>query len=65
MTRAGPERPVSGATPNRLLQLSQCPVAWTIVDGRIAVREGQLLAADFGQLSHEAALALKSVWARA
>lgn len=55
----------SGATPHLLQQLSQCPVAWTIVDGRVAVREGQLLAADFGQLSLEAARALKSVWARA
>jgi 5-methylthioadenosine/S-adenosylhomocysteine deaminase len=55
----------SGATPHLMVQLSQCPVAWTIVDGRVAVREGQLLAADFGQLSQEAARALRSVWARA
>jgi cytosine/adenosine deaminase-related metal-dependent hydrolase len=54
-----------GATPHLLVQLSQSPVAWTIVDGRVAVREGQLLAADHGQLSREAALAQKSVWARA
>ncbi|MBK7860592.1 MAG: amidohydrolase family protein [Archangiaceae bacterium] len=55
----------SGATPHFLVQLSQCPVAWTIVDGRVAVREGELVAADFGQLSLDAAQALKSVWARA
>ncbi len=54
-----------GATPHLLVQLSQCPVAWTIVDGRVAVREGQLLAADYSELSREAARALQSVWARA
>ncbi|MBL8952623.1 MAG: amidohydrolase family protein [Myxococcaceae bacterium] len=55
----------TGATPHLLVQLSQSPVSWTIVDGRVAVREGQLLAADFGELSRDAAKALRSVWARA
>jgi cytosine/adenosine deaminase-related metal-dependent hydrolase len=55
----------AGATPHLLVQLSQAPVAWTIVDGRVAVREGRLLAADYQQLSKDAAAALQSVWKRA
>jgi 5-methylthioadenosine/S-adenosylhomocysteine deaminase len=55
----------AGATPHLMMQLSQAPVAWTIVDGRVAVREGRLLAADFQELSKDAAAALQSVWKRA
>ncbi len=55
----------AGATPHLLVQLSQAPVAWTIVDGRVAVREGRLLGADFRELSANAAAALQSVWKRA
>lgn len=42
-----------------LMQLSQVPVAWTVVDGRVVVREGQLVGADFLELATEAARALQ------
>jgi cytosine/adenosine deaminase-related metal-dependent hydrolase len=54
----------AGASPHLLVQLSQVQVAWTIVDGRVSVREGRLLAADFQQLSKDASAALQSVWKR-
>lgn len=51
-------------TPHLLMQLSQMPVGWTIVDGRVAVREGQLVGADYTQLASDAARALEAIWRR-
>jgi cytosine/adenosine deaminase-related metal-dependent hydrolase len=53
-----------GLTPNLLMQLGQAPIAWTVVGGRVVVREGQLLAADYVELSREAARVLQLIWAR-
>ncbi|MHB8878924.1 MAG: amidohydrolase family protein [Myxococcaceae bacterium] len=53
-----------GLTPHLLMQLGQSPVAWTVVGGRVTVREGQLLGADYVELSSEAAKVLHTVWAR-
>lgn len=58
----GPER---GPSPHLLLQLGQSPVAWTIVGGRVVVREGQLLGADYLDLATNAAEVLRRVWNRA
>lgn len=52
-------------TPHLLMQLSQMPVGWTIVNGRVVVREGQLLGADYLELARASARALESVWRRA
>ncbi|MDY7230571.1 amidohydrolase family protein [Hyalangium rubrum] len=57
--------PETGYSPHLLGQLAQARVAWTIVNGRVTVREGQLLGADFVELAHAAAAALASVWNRA
>lgn len=57
------ESPAGGA-PHLLQQLSQSPAAWTIVDGRVTVREGQLLGVDSVELARDAAKALEAVWAR-
>lgn len=46
-------------------RLPLAPVAWTIVGGRVVVREGQLLGADFTALATDAAKAVEAVWARA
>ncbi len=46
-------------------RLALAPVAWTIVEGRVVVREGQLLGADFTALANDAARAVASSWARA
>ena len=43
------------AAPELLLGLGAGEVAWTIVGGRVVVREGELLGADFVELSQEAA----------
>lgn len=59
-----PARETGNFTPHLLMQLSQVPVGWTIVDGRVTVREGQLLGADYVELARESALALESVWKR-
>lgn len=59
-----PARETGNFTPHLLMQLSQMPVGWTIVNGRVAVREGQLLGADYLMLARESALALESVWRR-
>ncbi len=57
--------PETGTSPNLLGQLSRSPVAWTLVNGRVTVREGQLLGADYVELARDAAAALTSVWTRA
>ncbi len=46
-------------------RLPLAPVAWTIVGGRVVVREGQLLGADFNALALDAAKAVDAIWARA
>ncbi len=59
-----PPQEAGDARPHLMLQLGFSPVAWTIVDGRVVVREGQLLGADFVQLARDAARAVEAVWAR-
>lgn len=59
-----PAHETGNFTPHLLMQLSQSKVAWTIVHGRVAVREGQLLAVPSLQLEHEAARAVEAVWNR-
>lgn len=60
-----PRGTVTGATSNLLMQMAEVPVAWTIVAGRVVVREGQLLGADYGELSTAASRALEAIWTRA
>jgi cytosine/adenosine deaminase-related metal-dependent hydrolase len=55
----------SGQAPHLLSQLGRARAAWTIVDGRVTVREGQLLGVDEVGLEREAARVLSSLWARA
>lgn len=55
---------VAGLIPQLLMQLGEVQAAWTIVEGRVVVREGQLLGHDALALSQEAARALESVWTR-
>jgi len=57
--------PETGYSPYLLGQLRLSRVAWTIVNGRVTVREGQLLGADYLQLAADASAALASVWTRA
>ena len=59
------EDPATGLMPSPLLALARSPVAWSIVDGRVTVREGQLLGADLLALARAAATALEGLWARA
>ncbi len=59
------EDPATGLMPAPLLALSRSAVAWSIVDGRVTVREGQLLGADFLALARAATQALEALWARA
>ena len=54
----------SGQAPHLLGQLGRSRVAWTIVDGRVTVREGQLLGSDEIQLAQEASRVISQVWAR-
>lgn len=50
----------------RLLeQMGTLPVAWSVVGGRVVLREGQLLANDFIELSRQASQAARSVRNRA
>lgn len=60
-----PGDPETGYSPHLIGQLARSRVAWTIVNGRVAVREGQLLGSDFVELSTAATAALDSVWTRA
>ncbi len=57
--------PETGYSPNLIGLLARSRVAWTVVNGRVTVREGQLLGVDFVELARAAADALSSVWARA
>jgi 5-methylthioadenosine/S-adenosylhomocysteine deaminase len=59
-----PAREEGNFTPHLLMRLSQMQVGWTIIDGRVVVREGELLGADFLELSQHAAAAIESVWRR-
>ncbi len=59
-----PAQEAGNFTPHLLMQLSQSRAAWTIVNGRVVVREGQLLAAPHLSLEHEAARAIEAVWTR-
>lgn len=54
-----PAQETANFTAHLLMQLSQVPVAWTVVDGRVVVREGQLVGTDFLELAAEAARALQ------
>lgn len=60
-----PPRETGNFTPHLLMQLSQMPVGWTIVNGNVSVREGVLLGADYLELARESARALESAWKRA
>jgi cytosine/adenosine deaminase-related metal-dependent hydrolase len=51
-------------TAHLLMQLSKAPVGWTIVDGRVVVREGQLVGADYLALARDAARALEHLQER-
>lgn len=55
----------SRLSPQLLLQLGQVQVAWSVVNGRVLMREGQLLGADFLDLAADGARALSAVWKRA
>ncbi|TSC23451.1 amidohydrolase family protein [Corallococcus sp. Z5C101001] len=57
--------PETGYAPFLLGQLVASRVAWTIVGGRVCVREGQLLGSDYVELARDAAAALARVWSRA
>ncbi|MBU8899779.1 amidohydrolase family protein [Corallococcus sp. M34] len=57
--------PETGYSPHLLGQVAHSRVAWTIVHGRVCVREGQLLGSDYVELSRAAAEALARVWTRA
>jgi cytosine/adenosine deaminase-related metal-dependent hydrolase len=52
----------AGGLPVRALLRAR--VAWTVVAGRVVVREGQLLGQDAPALAHEASRALRAAWAR-
>jgi 5-methylthioadenosine/S-adenosylhomocysteine deaminase len=54
-----------GQAAHVLLLFAQASVAWTIVAGRVVVREGHLLGHDFLEMAHDAARVLESLWARA
>lgn len=59
-----PPQETANFTPHLLMQLSQSRAAWTIVNGSVVVREGQLLAAPLLELERNAARALEAVWKR-
>ncbi len=50
--------------PHLVLEMMRSPVAWTIVAGRVVVREGRLLAHDYVELAREAERARQSIWRR-
>ncbi|EPX62414.1 amidohydrolase [Cystobacter fuscus DSM 2262] len=57
--------PDSGQTPHMIGQLLRSRVAWTVVDGRVTVREGQVLGVDEVALAHDASVILSRLWAQA
>ncbi|XXF80290.1 amidohydrolase family protein [Myxococcaceae bacterium GXIMD 01537] len=57
--------PETGHSPNLLSRLVRSRVAWTLVNGRVTVREGQLLGSDYVDLAAAASEALAGVWSRA
>jgi cytosine/adenosine deaminase-related metal-dependent hydrolase len=54
-----------GPSAELVLRTARAPVAWTIVAGRVVVREGRLLAHDYIELEREAQRALRSIRRRA
>ncbi len=52
------------ALPATIMELARTQAAWTIVDGRVVVREGQLVAGDAISLAQESALAIAAVQRR-
>lgn len=50
-----------GLAASQWLRLARAPVAWTIVAGRVVVREGRLLAHDYVELDGEAQRALDAL----
>lgn len=60
-----PADPETGYSPHLLGQMLRSPVAWTVVHGRVVVREGQLLGSDYVELARAATEALHRVWTRA
>ncbi|MFP2925068.1 amidohydrolase family protein [Pyxidicoccus sp. 3LG] len=60
-----PADPETGYSPHLLGQMARSPVAWTVVNGRVCVREGQLLGHDYVELASAATDALHRVWTRA
>ena len=54
-----------GPTAELVLRTARAPVAWTIIAGRVVVREGRLLAHDYIELEGEARRALRSIRCRA
>lgn len=59
-----PVHEAANFTPHLLMQLSQSRVGWTIVNGNVVVREGQLLASPQLGLERDAAQAIEAVWKR-
>ena len=53
------------AMPSIVMQLAQTQAAWTIVNGRVVVREGQLVGHDLLELARASAAAISSVRRRA
>ncbi len=60
-----PEHGSGEVAASLMMRLGQAPVAWTVVAGRVVVREGQLLGQDDLALAADAARVLSEVWARA
>jgi 5-methylthioadenosine/S-adenosylhomocysteine deaminase len=56
---------LGGLVPHLLMQLGSLRPAWVIANGRVVVREGQLLGHDFIELAREAGKVLEALWKRA